>query len=150
VVDNHALTVVITSPASGSRFRNSVTVTALVSEPVTQVAFSVGSQSVTVTSAPYQATLDLTPVPEGNVTLTVSAAAAGGERASATEPIVIARTPPPAPDPSRIAAEQSDPQFSLVLGQSGAVHAGLRVQATNTTGSSGATGATTAALDGSF
>jgi hypothetical protein len=150
VVNNHVLTVAITSPASGSLVRDSVMVAASVNEPVQRVDFQAGAGTlVSDLVAPYQAVLDVSAVPEGNVTLTATAyGVAAGETATAGRTIVVDRTAPAAPDVTRIHAE-SDGVSALVLGQAGAAEAGARVDAQNlVTGAQGFSAA--AAADGSF
>jgi hypothetical protein len=95
VVDNQALTLAITAPAAGTAVRDSVTVRASTSEPVTSVEFSVGTVVVADNSAPYEATLNLAAVPEGSALVKAKAVPTTGDPAFAQVSIVVDRTPPP-------------------------------------------------------
>gem|GEM_PF-1427618 len=147
-VENRPLTVSVTSPAPNSFFRGSVTVVASVSEVVQQVQFTLGSQTITVTQPPYQATLSLASVPDGQQIITVNATGFGTQTASTTVAIHVKQTPPPAPNPALINAEPPSSGSSLVHGSATSVEAGDQVQITNTNSSVVVT--TNAAADGSF
>ena len=129
-VDNQALTLAITAPAAGTAVRDSVTVRATTSEPVTSVEFSVGTVVVADNSAPYEATLNLAAVPEGGALVKAKAVPTTGDPAFAQVSIVVDRTPPPAPDGSKITAV-SDGTNAQVQGAAEAMEGGLRVEATN-------------------
>jgi hypothetical protein len=149
VVDNVPVVVTITAPPAGAAFQDLVSVSATASQVVERMEFRVGSgPAVPDTAAPYQAVLDVTGVPEGPATLTVTAFGFGGETASATRGIVVDRTAPPAPDAARIRAEDSGDDTALVLGQSGSVESAARVEITNL--DRHVTVTVTAAVDGSF
>ena len=148
IVDNQPLTLVITSPPNGARFRDSVLVKATVSKSVDHVDFSVGSQTLSVTSAPYQASLSLASLADGPATVTVKGFAPGGETATATLTVVVVKTPPPAPNPALIDAEPPSAGASLVFGRAGSVQAAITVQITNT--GNGALASAGVQSDGSF
>ncbi len=150
VVNNHVLSVSLTQPAAGALVRDQVNAAATVNEPVLRVDFQAGALPlVSDSAAPYAATLDLSAAPEGNLSVTVTAIGlAPGETATAGRTVVVDRTPPAAPDVTRIHAE-SDGTSALVLGQAGAAEPLARVDAVNL--ATGATGFTpAAAADGSF
>ncbi len=147
-VENRALSVAISSPAPNALEKGQVTVTAVPSEPVQTVAFTLGSQTVAAGSAPYQGTLSLAGLPDGPATIQVTATDFAGDTATATVAIVIQQTPPPAPDPTLTFAEPPANGLSLVHGLPGAVKGGLTVTVTHTV--SGARSTATAAADGSF
>lgn len=148
LVDNKVLTVTITTPPNAARFRDAVTVKALVSEPVSRVVFAVGTESFEDTAAPYEATLLLAAMPEGPAVVTATGYGVAGEVTPATVGIVVDRTPPAAPDPSKITVEDVGAGFARIQGLPGAVEGGatLDVLAPET----GATATTLVALDGSF
>ena len=149
IVDNVPVVVTITAPPAGAAFRDLVSVSATASQVVERMEFRIGSGPVVPdTTAPYQAVLDVTSVPEGPATITATGFGFGGETASATRGIVVDRTAPPAPDTVRIRAEDSGDDTALVLGQSGSVESGARVEITNP--DRNATVTVTAAVDGSF
>ncbi|HEY6351400.1 MAG TPA: Ig-like domain-containing protein, partial [Candidatus Angelobacter sp.] len=148
IVNNRQLTVSVTSPVPNSFFRGSVTVVASVSEVVQQVQFTLGSQTITVTAPPYQATLSLASVPDGQQIIAVNATGFGTETASTTLAINVKQTPPPAPNPALINAEPPSNGLSLVHGSATAVEAGDQVQITDTNSSVVVT--TSAAANGSF
>ncbi|MBZ5508478.1 MAG: Ig-like domain-containing protein [Acidobacteriia bacterium] len=147
VINNQQLTVSITSPAPTSRFRNSVTVAASASEPVQKIDFTLGTQTFSVAALPFQAIFDLSAVPEGNQTISVTATGFAGETAVSSVTIVVDRTPP-AVNATLIAAFPPSNGISNVVGQSGATEAGALVRITNTVTSAQVT--TTAATNGSF
>src|SRR5262249_15674844 len=142
------LTVSFTSPAPNSFFRNSVTAVASASEPVQQVQFTLGSQTVTLNAPPYQATFSLASVPDGQQIITTNATGYGTETASATIAINVKQTPPPAPNAALINAEPPINGLSLVHGSAGAVEVNDQVQITNTNTATVKT--INAASDGSF
>jgi len=148
VVDNVPLVLTITEPAAGKRVRESVLARVTPSEAVSRIDFTVGSSVVSRTAAPYEATLDVTGVPEGNVTIVVTGYPLVGETATRSVSIVADRTPPPSPDVSKIDAEPPAGGQSLVIGRIGAAEAGARVEITNT--SHAAFAAIDAAANGSF
>lgn len=94
VVNNIPITTAITAPAVNYRTRQPVTVTATVSEPATQVAFTIGSNTVVDTTAPFSATVPLTGVPDGVTAITVVATSTMGDTATATRNIVVDRLSP--------------------------------------------------------
>ncbi len=146
-VSNIPLTINITSPASGAPFGNQVQVTATTSKTVPQVVFTLGSQTVTVLSTPYQATFNLTSVSEGLQTIAATATAVDGSVASASIAINVDHTPP-AVNPVLIAANPPVSGFSNVRGLSGATEAGAQVAVANTVKTTSVM--TVAANDGSF
>ena len=154
VVDNHPLTVSITSPADLARFRDAVVVRVVVSEPVDRVEVSLEPQTVAaalVATRTYQTTLDLAAVPEGVRRITATAHGLAGETVPAVVDVVVDRTPPAAPDPSRISAEPPAGGVSLVFGRAGAVETTshvVRVEIRNTR--TGALAVATPAANGSF
>jgi YVTN family beta-propeller protein len=148
VVDNQPLVVAINSPPAGTHERGSVTVVASVSEPVQQVQFSLGSQNVVVSAAPYQATFDLSSLPDGSQTVSVTGAGFGGESAATSVTFIVHQTPPPAPVSSLIQAVAPNGASCSVRGSSGASQPGDRVEITDLTQS--AFVSATAAADGSF
>jgi PA14 domain-containing protein/chitobiase/beta-hexosaminidase-like protein/Big-like domain-containing protein/carboxypeptidase family protein len=151
-VDNKQITVVITKPdAVNPLFASSVFVKAVASEPIQSMDFTVsvgGTPYVTVTdpSDPYEMTLNLSAVPEGGARIT--ATAHGQDTQSAFKDIVVDRTPPSAPDASKMTAEQSDAGFAQVAGLAGAVEGSSMVEVTNIATAAMAT--TVAAQDGTF
>lgn len=147
-VENVPLSVSITSPASGAPFKGTVTVTAVPSEPVQSISFTLGTQTVTATASPYQGTLSLAGVPDGSQTVTVTATDFVGATATSTLTITVKQTPPAAPNANLIFAEPPNGGFSLVHALPGAVGSGLLVTVTDTV--SLATVTATAANDGSF
>jgi hypothetical protein len=148
-VDNNTLNVTISVPAAESRHRDSVTVTASVSEPVQRVEFSIaGGTPVVDTASPYTVTMPLAEAPEGRVFITATGATANGDLSSGTRAIVIDRTPPTAPDAAVINAEPPVQGYSLVYGRQGAVEPRATVEITNTATNARATAF--ALTDGSF
>jgi hypothetical protein len=132
-VDNDPLTLTIAEPAANARVRASVLVRVTPSEAVSRVDFTVGSTTVSDSAAPYEQTLDVTGVPEGTVSITVTAHPVVGEPATKVVSVVADRTPPPAPDAARIDAEPPAGSASLVVGRTGAVEAHARVEIANAT-----------------
>jgi hypothetical protein len=148
-IENVPLSVSITSPANGAPFKGTVTVTAIPSEPVRQISFSLGTQTVTATASPYQGTLSLAGVADGPQVITVTASDFAGDTATNTVTITVMQTPPAAPNANLIFAEPPNNGLSLVHGMPGAVGTGgLLVTITDTV--SHATVTATAAADGSF
>lgn len=147
-VENANLSVSIVSPAANAPFKNQVTVTAVASEPVQKITFTLGAQTVTATAAPYQGTLSLAGVPDGPQTVTATAYDFVGDTATATVTIVVMQTPPPQPVAPLTFAEPPNNGLSLVHGLPGAVRGGLTVTVTHTV--SGARATAVAAADGSF
>lgn len=147
-VENSNLSVAITSPAANAPFKNQVTVTATASEPVQKITFTLGTQTVTATAAPYQGTLSLAGVPDGPQTITATATGFVGDTATATVTIVVMQTPPPPPVATLSFAEPPNSGLSLVHGLPGAVRGGVTVTVTHVV--SGAKATAVAAADGSF
>jgi hypothetical protein len=148
-VENITLSVYISSPLSGAPYKGQVVVTATASEPVQNITFSLGTQTVTATASPYQGTLSLSGVPDGPQTITATAYDFVGDSASSTVTITVKQTPPAAPNANLIFAEPPNNGVSLVHGSPGAVSAGgLVISVTDT--SSQATATSTSASDGSF
>ena len=148
-VENVALSVSITTPGNGAPFRAQAAVTAVPSEPVQKITFSLGTQTVTATASPYVGTLSLTAVADGPQIVTATATDFVGDTASTTVTIVVMQTPPAAPNANLIFAEPPNNSVSLVHGLPGAVSmGGLLVTVTDTI--SHATVTTTASADGSF
>jgi Bacterial Ig-like domain/Carboxypeptidase regulatory-like domain len=148
-VENVALSVSITSPAVGAPFKTQVVVTAVPSEPVQRITFSLGTQTVTATASPYQGTLSLAGVADGPQIISVTAYDFAGDTATSNVAIVVMQTPPPAPNANLIFAEPPNNGVSLVHGLPGAVtKSGLVVTATDT--ATHAVGTGTSANDGSF
>ena len=146
---NTELKVTITSPAANARFSTQVQAAATVNKAAEHVTFAIGAQSVQVADSPYTAALDLTALPDGVHTITVTAAGAvPGETASATRSIVIDNTPPLPPDITRIIAEPPTRGASLVHGSAGAVEAHSTVKITHQ--ATGNVYSATATSDGSF
>lgn len=127
-VDNQPIVVSIGTPAVGTRVRDTVSVTASVSEPVASVTFTIGVASVTDTTLPYAATLDLSGVPEGAAVLNVTATGLAGDSGSSARNLIVDRTPPAAPDATRIAAEPPTAGVSIVRGSAGSVEANATVE----------------------
>ncbi len=147
--DNHPLTTSISQPAADAPFRDSVTVTATASEPISAMDFSVaGLPSVTVSQSPYTATLPLAGAPEGRDRHR-HGPGGQGETATATRAVRVDRTPPAAPDTSRIAAPAPTAGASLLTGYPGAVESSALVELQNLTAGGTAT-QVTAAPNGSF
>jgi hypothetical protein len=151
-VDNRPMTVNITQPTgTNPRFRDSVSVTATASEPIQRMDFQVRVgdvlyEAASDTTSPYEATLSLAVVPDGPTTLV--ATATGLVTGTASKTIVVDKTPPAAPDASRILAEESDVDRALVLGRAGAVEGLASVEVLNL--ATGVKATTAAAADGSF
>jgi hypothetical protein len=147
-VENVPLSVSIVSPNAGTPFRAQVVVTAVPSEPVQQITFTMGTQQVTATASPYQGTLSLAGVPDGPQTITVTALDFVGATASNTVTITVKQTPPPAPNTNLINAEPPVNGLSLVQGLVGSVAASTQVSITNVTHPAQASAS--AAPDGTF
>ena len=148
-VENVPLSVSITSPLSGATFKTQVTVMAAPSSPVQKVTFSLGTQSIVVTTAPYQATLSLSGVADGPQIITAAVVDYVGNSASSAVTVNVLQTLPAPPNANLIFAEPPSSGISLVHGLSGAVsRSGLVVTATDTVTHSTATA--TSAADGSF
>jgi hypothetical protein len=148
VINNVALAVSLTSPSAGSAVRDAVAVSATTNHIVDRVDFEAGSVFGSSNSVPYSATLDVSGLPEGIVDVQATAFSAGGESAIDVVQIVIDRTPPSAPDLSKIVAEALAGGAARVTGGPGAAEAGATVEATNL--ASGAVVTVTSAADGSF
>lgn len=148
-VENVPLSVTITSPLNGAPFRGQVAVTATASEAVQQISFTLGSQTVTATTSPYQATLSLSGVANGTQIITATATDFAGDTASSTVSITVMQTPPAAPNSNLIFAEPPSNGVSLVYGSPGAVSGGgLTISVVDTV--SQATATATSAADGSL
>ena len=130
-------------------FKGQVAVTATASEPVQKITFTLGSQSITATASPYQATLSLSGVPDGPQIITATAVDFAGDTASTTVTINVKQTPPAAPNGNLIFAEPPSSGISLVHGSAGAVNAGgLTINVVDTV--THATATATSLSDGSF
>jgi hypothetical protein len=148
-VENVPLSVTISSPLNGAYFKTQVVVTATASEPVQNITFTLGSQTITATASPYQATLSLTGVPDGPQIITATATDFGGASASTTVTIDVKQTPPSAPNANLIFAEPPNNGVSLVYGSPGAVSGGsLTINVIDTV--SQAAAVANSASDGSF
>ncbi len=148
-VENVSLSVSISTPASGATLKGQVAVTAVPSEPVQKITFSLGTQTVTATASPYVGTLSLAGVADGPQTISATALDFAGRTVSTTVPITVKQTPPPAPNANLVFAEPPNNGISLVHGVPGAVsQGGLVVTATDTT--THATATATSGTDGSF
>lgn len=147
-VDNRLLSLTITAPANAQRFRDSVVVKASPSEGVAKIDFTLGAVTLSDGTSPYEVTFDLAPHAEGAQTVTAIATGPVGESASATRAFVIDRTPPAAPDASKINAEPPADGRSLVFARAGAVESSARVEVTNT--NNGQLVAADAGADGGF
>jgi hypothetical protein len=148
-VENVPLSVSISTPANGATFKGQVAVTAVPSEPVQKITFSLGTQTVIATASPYAGTLSLAGAADGPQTITATAVDFAGDTASTTVAITVKQTPPAAPNANLIFAEPPTNGISLVHGVSGAVsQGGLVVTATDTITHAMATA--TSGLDGSF
>jgi hypothetical protein len=148
IVDNRPLSLTITAPALNANVRDEVYVRAVVSEPVKHLIFSVGDESISDDTAPYETALSLTDLPEGPATITVTAVGLHDEQASATRDIRVDLTAPEPPDPQRVFAEPPDNGRSLVHGEPGAVEP--RTVVTMTNPANGSTATAPVALDGTF
>jgi len=130
IVDNRPLTVAFTSPADGSPVLTQVRVAASTSEPVARVEFRAGSGPVVIDDqAPYEATLDVSAEPEGELQIHATAIGFAPETAAAARTILVDRTPPAAP--VDVQAESSGDGSALVAGLPGSVELGARVEADN-------------------
>lgn len=148
-VENVPLSVSISSPLNGAPFKGQVVVTAVPSEPVQKITFTLGTQTVTATAAPYQGTLGLTGVADGAQSIIATALDFAGDTASSTVTIDVMQTPPAPPNSNLIFAEPPANGISLVHGLAGSVSTGgLVVTVTDTV--SRITATATAAADGSF
>jgi hypothetical protein len=147
-VDNDPLTLQVNEPWPGTLVRDSVTVRVTPSEAVSRIEFTMGTLTVPVTSAPYQATLDVTSVAEGPVPITVTGYPVTGDPMSTVVTVTADRTPPAAPDAARITAEPPIGGTSSVVGGAGAVEGGSTVFVTHVP--SGVTVSAPAAADGRF
>ncbi len=131
VVNNRPLTIAFTSPAAGFPVKTQVAVSASPSEPVRHVEFRAGSQPPVIDEqAPYEAVFDVTSEPEGELALSATAQGLAPETATATLAILVDRTPPPAPDPTRVHAEAHGAS-ALVVGLADAVERQSRVEVQN-------------------
>jgi protocatechuate 3,4-dioxygenase beta subunit len=131
-VDNRVLTLNLTAPANAQRFRDTVLVKASPSEGIAKVDFTLGTVTLSDNTSPYEVAFDLAPHAEGPQTVTATATGPVGETASATRTFIIDRTPPPAPDATKINAEPPSDARSLVFARAGAVESNARVEVTNT------------------
>jgi len=148
-IENVALAVSISAPANGAPFKGQVVVTAVPSEPVQKITFSLGTQIVTVAASPYTGTLSLVGVADGPQTITATAVDFVGDTASTSVTIAVKQTPPAAPNANLIFAEPPVNGISLVHALPGAVgFGGLVVTVTDTV--SHATTTATSSADGSF
>jgi len=147
-VENVQLSVSITSPTTGAPFKSQVTVTAVASEPVQKITFSLGTQTVTATASPYQGTLSLAGVADGPQIISVTATDFAGDVATTTVTIVVMQVPPAAPVANFIFAEPPTNGFSLVHGIAGAVGRGLTLTIVDAV--THATSTAVASTDGSF
>ena len=148
IVDNVPLSVGFASPAAGTPFNNSVTVTAIPSEDVTQIQFTAGGASVVDTEAPYEATFDVSSEPDGDYVITATGTDAFGGTANDQLTVVVDRTPPAAPVGALIQANEIEVGQTLVAGDPGSVESSHEIEATNTRDA--ATATITARADGSF
>ncbi len=148
-VSNTSLTIDITSPPANALISTQVNVAATPSKGVQQVSFSIGSQTVTDMESPFQATLDLTALDDGQQTITVDAIGLiPSETASATRIIIVDHTPPNPPDTNLINAEPPVNGASQVHGLVGSVEAYATVLITHLP--TGNFISTDAAADGTF
>jgi Bacterial Ig-like domain/Carboxypeptidase regulatory-like domain/Bacterial Ig domain len=147
-IENVPLSVTIISPANGAPFKGAVTVTAVPSEPVQSISFTLGTQTVTATALPYTGTLSLIGVPDGSATITATATDFVGGTATTMVTITVMQTPPAAPNANLIFGEPPNNGLSLVHGLPGAVGSGLLVTISDVV--SHASTSTTAGSDGSF
>ncbi len=151
LVDSTPLVVTITQPAQGARFRSSVTVTAIASEPVPRVEFTAPGLAPWSVEAPgpYTATLDLSGVPESeSFAIQATAVASQGGASSATVLIAIDRTPPGPVVASKVLAQSRAGSAVQVVGSSGAAEGKATVEVTNLR--TGDVRVAFAAVDGSF
>jgi hypothetical protein len=148
LVNNVPFSISFTAPAPNTPVRDVVSAAVTVSEPANSVVFTAAGQSVTDTTAPYDATFTLTGAPEGPLVITATATARSGETTQATRTAVVDRTAPPMPDVTRITAEPPANGSSLVFGYSGAVEPNATVEITNTRSSAFTT--VRASSDGGF
>jgi hypothetical protein len=148
LVNNRPLTLTFTSPPENLQVRDAVSAAVTASEPVNGIEFSAAGQTLVDNTAPYEATFTLTAAPEGPLVITASATALSGETAQATRTVIVDRTPPVAPDITRITAEPPNNGSSLVFAFSGAVEPNATVEITNTSNNAFAT--VRASSDGGF
>ena len=131
IVNNQALGVSITAPAAGFPVKTEVSVAASPSEPVRRVEFRAADGAVVVDEeAPFEATLDVSALPEGPVALTVTAIGLAPESATATRMAQVDRTPPAVPLAGKVHAEATGGS-ALVVGLPGAVELGASVEVGN-------------------
>ncbi len=147
-VDNHVLTLAITSPANGLRIKDSVAASATTSETVSRVAFTIGATTFEDAVSPYSATLDTSALVEGNYTLTVTAWALTGEPTIATVSVFVDRTPPFDPVVGLLSADDQGNGLAQVVGRAGAIVGGSQVEARRVGMTSSVLA--TVAIDGSF
>ena len=147
-VDNRVLGLTINTPTEAQRVRDTVTVKASPTEGVAKIDFTLGTVTLTDGTSPYEVTFELAPHAEGAQTVTATATGLIGDAAAAARTFVIDRTPPAAPDATKINAEPPDDGRSLVFARAGAVESNARVEITNTNNASVVT--VGAGADGGF
>jgi len=91
-VANVPLSVSISTPASAATLKGQVAVTAVPSEPVQKITFSLGTQSVIATASPYVGTLSLAGVADGPQTISATALDFAGRTVSTTVAITVKQT----------------------------------------------------------
>ena len=130
IVNNQPLAVSFGSPAPGFPVKDQVAVAASPSEPVARVEFRAGSGPVVVDgAAPYEAVLDVSAEPEGELELTLIAVGLAPETATAARMVLVDRTSPAAP--VNVQAESSGDSSVLVAGLAGSVELGALVEVEN-------------------
>ncbi|MEA2464338.1 MAG: large repetitive protein, partial [Acidobacteriota bacterium] len=147
-VDNRPLTVSFSAPQANAPVRDVVSVQAAGSEVMARIDFSAGEQIISDSTAPYEATFDLTAFGEGPQQISATAYGLSGETAQASVTVVIDRTAPSAPSAGRITAEPPQNGSSLLFAYSGAVEGSASIEITNTVNN--ATTIAKAAPDGTF
>ncbi|MFI4944119.1 MAG: Ig-like domain-containing protein, partial [Burkholderiales bacterium] len=130
IVNNQPLAVSFSSPAPGFPVKDQVAVAASPSEPVARVELRAGSGPVVVDdAAPYEAVLDVSAEPEGELELTLIAVGLAPETATAARMVLVDRTSPAAP--VNVQVESSGDSSVLVAGLAGSVELGALVEVEN-------------------
>ncbi len=95
IVDNQPMVVTFVSPAPATRFRESIVVTATVSQTVESLEFTANGVTIVDTTSPYTATFDASGVPDTeSFHIQALARSATGETGSATLSVAVDRTAP--------------------------------------------------------
>src|SRR5260370_19112254 len=115
-VETVPLSVWISSPLNGAPFKGQVVVTAVPSQPVQKITFTLGTQAVTATASPYQGTLSLTGVADGPQIVTAAALDFAGDTSSSSVTVNVMQTPPAAPNANLTFAGPPNTGISLLHG----------------------------------